>query len=78
MQREYFLSLFDGRFDADYFESRLRVGDAHQRIALRTLVADTGDGARILPTVEALIKAARTTSPIWSSMTSRTRSTASR
>jgi signal transduction histidine kinase len=74
MQREYFLSLSDGRFDADYFESRLRVGDAHQRIglrpgwyigafalylrlALRTLVADTGDGARILPTVEALIKA---------------------
>jgi signal transduction histidine kinase len=74
LQREYFLSLSDGRFDAEYFESRLRVGDAHQRIglhpgwyigafalylrlALRTLVADTGDGARILPTVEALIKA---------------------
>jgi len=74
LQREYFLSLFTGRFDADYFESRLRVGDAHQRIGLRpewyigafalylrltlrTLVAETGDGARILPTIEALIKA---------------------
>jgi signal transduction histidine kinase len=74
MQRAYFLSLADGRFDADYFESRLRVGDAHQRIglrpawyigafalylrlAIRTLVADTGDGARILPTLEALVKA---------------------
>jgi signal transduction histidine kinase len=74
LQRSYFLSLTDGRFDPDYFESRLRVGDAHQRIglrpewyigafalylrlALRTLVADAGDGARILPTVEALIKA---------------------
>jgi hypothetical protein len=74
LQREYFLSLANGRFDADYFESRLRVGDAHQRIglrpawyigafalylrlALRALVADTGDGQRILPTVEALIKA---------------------
>src|SRR5262249_45960391 len=31
----YFLSLSEGRFDADYFESRLRVGDAHQRIGLR-------------------------------------------
>jgi signal transduction histidine kinase len=74
LQRDYFLSLAEGRFDAEYFESRLRVGDAHQRIglgpawyigafalylrlALRTLVADTGDGARILPAVEALIKA---------------------
>jgi signal transduction histidine kinase len=74
LQREYFLSLADGRFDADYFESRLRVGDAHQRIGLRpvwyigafalylrlgmrTLVADSGDGARILPTLEALVKA---------------------
>ncbi len=74
LQREYFLSLAHGRFDADYFESRLRVGDAHQRIglrpvwyigafalylrlALRALVEDTGDGQRILPTVEALIKA---------------------
>jgi signal transduction histidine kinase len=74
LQRDYFLSLSDGRFDADYFESRLRVGDAHQRIglpprwyigafalylrlALRALVAETGDGARILPTIEALVKA---------------------
>jgi signal transduction histidine kinase len=74
MQREYFLSIARGRFDADYFESRLRVGDAHQRIglrpvwyiggfalylrlALRVLVEDTGDGQRILPTIEALIKA---------------------
>jgi signal transduction histidine kinase len=74
MQRAYFLSLMDGRFDAEYIESRLRVGDAHQRIglspvwyigafalylrlAMRTLVADTGDGARILPTLEALVKA---------------------
>jgi signal transduction histidine kinase len=73
LQRAYFLALADGRFDAEYFESRLRVGDAHQRIglrpewyigafglylrlALRTIVADTGDGARILPTVEALVK----------------------
>ncbi|HJQ85630.1 MAG TPA: protoglobin domain-containing protein [Candidatus Binatia bacterium] len=74
LQREYFLSLSEGRFDADYFESRLRVGDAHQRIgvrpvwyigafalylrlALRTLVANDGEGARLLPTIEALIKA---------------------
>ena len=27
LQRGYFLSLSEGRFDADYFESRLRVGD---------------------------------------------------
>lgn len=74
LQRAYFLSLSDGRFDPEYFESRLRVGDAHQRIglrprwyigafalylrlALRALVEDTGDGRRILPTVEALVKA---------------------
>jgi signal transduction histidine kinase len=74
LQRAYFLSLSEGRFDADYFESRLRVGDAHQRIglrpawyigafalylrlALRALIEATGDGARILPTVEALVKA---------------------
>jgi signal transduction histidine kinase len=74
LQRAYFLALSEGRFDPEYFESRLRVGDAHQRIglrpvwyigafalylrlALRALVADTGDGARILPTLEALIKA---------------------
>jgi signal transduction histidine kinase len=74
LQRAYFLALSEGRFDAEYFESRLRVGDAHQRIglrpvwyigafslylrlALRALVTDTGDGARILPAAEALIKA---------------------
>lgn len=34
-QRGYFLGLTDGRFDAAYFESRLRVGDAHQRVGLR-------------------------------------------
>jgi signal transduction histidine kinase len=73
LQREYFLALSEGRFDATYFESRLRVGDAHQRIglrpvwyigafslylrlALRALVDKTGDGAAILPTIEALIK----------------------
>src|SRR5215831_12842556 len=73
LQREYFLGLSEGRFDADYFESRLRVGDAHQRIglrpvwyigafglylrlALRVLVEETGDGARILPAIEALVK----------------------
>jgi signal transduction histidine kinase len=33
-QREYFLRMTEGRFDADYFESRLRVGDAHQQIDL--------------------------------------------
>ena len=73
LQREYFLGLSEGRFDAEYFESRLRVGDAHQRIglrpvwyigafglylrlALRVLVEETGDGARILPAIEALVK----------------------
>ena len=73
LQRDYFISLTDGRFDAGYFDARLRVGDAHQqiglqpvwyigafalylRLALRALVADTGDGARILDTVEALVK----------------------
>jgi signal transduction histidine kinase len=30
--REYSLRMTEGVFDADYFESRLRVGDAHQRI----------------------------------------------
>ena len=35
LQRAYFLSLSEGPFDPDYFESRLRVGDAHQRIGLR-------------------------------------------
>jgi signal transduction histidine kinase len=74
LQRAYFLSLFDGRFDADYFDSRLRVGDAHQRsglrpvwyigafslylrLALREIVEASGDGATILPAVEALVKA---------------------
>jgi signal transduction histidine kinase len=72
--RGYFASLTEGRFDEAYFESRLRVGDAHQRVglrpswylgafslylrlALRTLVTETGDGARILPALDALIKA---------------------
>ncbi|MCX8073022.1 MAG: protoglobin domain-containing protein [Candidatus Binatia bacterium] len=31
-QRAYFLRMLEGQFDAQYFESRLRVGDAHQRI----------------------------------------------
>lgn len=31
-QRAYFLRMLEGRFDAEYFESRLAVGDAHQRI----------------------------------------------
>jgi signal transduction histidine kinase len=74
LQRAYFLSLTDGSFDADYFESRLRVGDAHARLgvhpvwyiaafglylrlALRALVADAGEGAGVLPTIEALVKA---------------------
>lgn len=35
MQKEYFLQLTRGRLDADYAESRLRVGHAHQRIGLR-------------------------------------------
>src|SRR5262245_38345259 len=34
-QRAYFLQLTEGRLDEDYFESRLRVGDAHQRVGLR-------------------------------------------
>src|SRR5262249_27989107 len=34
-QRDYFLQLTEGRLDDDYFESRLRVGDAHQRVGLR-------------------------------------------
>jgi signal transduction histidine kinase len=73
LQRTHFLSLFEGTVDEAYFESRLRVGDAHQRIglepswyigafalylrlALRALVRETGDGERILPTIEALVK----------------------
>ena len=72
--RAYFASLTEGPFDEAYFESRLRVGDAHQRVglrpswylgafslylrlALRALVTETGDGARILPALDALIKA---------------------
>ncbi len=35
LQREYFHQLTEGRLDADYIESRLRVGNAHQRIGLR-------------------------------------------
>jgi signal transduction histidine kinase len=34
LQRAFVLEMADGRFDATYFESRLRVGDAHQRIGL--------------------------------------------
>ncbi|MCW5892701.1 MAG: hypothetical protein KIT14_19490 [bacterium] len=34
-QRAYFLAITEGRFDETYFESRLRVGDAHQRVGLR-------------------------------------------
>ena len=73
LQREYFLSLTDGRFDAAYVERRLRVGDTHQsvgldptwyigafalylRLAIRTIVGESGDGATILPAIEALVK----------------------
>jgi signal transduction histidine kinase len=35
LQREYFLRLTSGKLDAEYFESRLRVGAAHARINLR-------------------------------------------
>jgi signal transduction histidine kinase len=35
LQREYFLRLTSGRLDAEYFESRLRVGAAHARINLK-------------------------------------------
>src|SRR5215475_6594396 len=34
-QREYLLDITEGRFDDQYFEKRLRVGDAHQRVGLR-------------------------------------------
>jgi signal transduction histidine kinase len=34
LQKQYFIQLTEGRTDADYFENRLRVGDAHQRIEL--------------------------------------------
>jgi signal transduction histidine kinase len=33
-QRRYFIELTEGRTDREYFENRLRVGDAHQRIEL--------------------------------------------
>ncbi len=73
-QRAYFLGLTEGRFDEDYFETRLRVGDAHQRIglppawylggfalylrlSLRALIREIGEGERLLPVLEALIKA---------------------
>src|SRR4029453_4659654 len=72
-QRAYFLELTEGSLDEEYFESRLRVGDAHQRVglrpawylgafalylrlALRAVVAGTGEGERLLPALEALIK----------------------
>src|SRR5262249_41530296 len=35
LQRTYFLDITEGRFDDQYFETRLRVGDAHQRVGLR-------------------------------------------
>jgi signal transduction histidine kinase len=35
LQREYFLRMIEGRLDAEYFESRLRVGAAHARIDLK-------------------------------------------
>jgi signal transduction histidine kinase len=35
LQREYFLRMTEGKLDADYFESRLRVGAAHARIDLK-------------------------------------------
>src|SRR5262245_24346742 len=73
LQPTYFRSLFEGTVDEAYFESRLRVGDAHQRIgldpawyigafalylrlALRVLARESGDGMRILPVFEALVK----------------------
>lgn len=34
LQRDFVLEMADGRVDAAYFDSRLRVGDAHQRIGL--------------------------------------------
>ncbi len=72
-QRAYFLELTEGRLDEEYFESRLRVGDAHQRVglrppwylgafalylrlAIRAIVAETGEGERMLPALEALVK----------------------
>jgi signal transduction histidine kinase len=34
LQTDYFARLLDGPYDADYFESRLRVGLAHQRVGV--------------------------------------------
>jgi two-component system, NtrC family, sensor histidine kinase HydH len=34
LQKRYFIQLTEGKTDAAYFEDRLRVGDAHQRIEL--------------------------------------------
>jgi signal transduction histidine kinase len=34
LQKQYFIQLTEGKTDAEYFEHRLRVGDAHQRIEL--------------------------------------------
>jgi signal transduction histidine kinase len=34
LQKRYFVQLTEGRTDIEYFEHRLRVGDAHQRIEL--------------------------------------------
>ncbi|HEV3078334.1 MAG TPA: protoglobin domain-containing protein [Gemmataceae bacterium] len=34
LQANYFLELLEGRFDSAYYEGRLRVGQAHQRIGL--------------------------------------------
>jgi protoglobin len=34
LQKRYFIQLTEGKTDAEYFEDRLRVGDAHQRIEL--------------------------------------------
>ena len=73
IQRRHFLSLFEGTVDEAYFESRLRVGDAHQRIglepswyigafavslrlAMRSIVRETGEAATVLPVLEALVK----------------------
>jgi hypothetical protein len=34
LQKRYFVQLTEGKTDEEYFEDRLRVGDAHQRIEL--------------------------------------------
>jgi len=73
LQREYFEQLMEGRVDASYVESRLRVGSAHERIGLRpewyigafglllrlflrAIVEQSGEGAAVLPQIEALVK----------------------